>query len=480
MKGQAFFLPSLTAALTFSVTRIFLLAYVALALALAGSPLNGQVIVQPATTVQLPTFGVSVDAQGVLTTPLFAEAGDPLFQQRAQLAKARLAENVFAPSKLRKVSLRKLAETIAEKEANGEKLDETILKLAGLVRVQYVFILPEQKDIILAGPAEGWMPDAAGRIVGITSGLPTILLEDLVVALRAYGPEQPNNLWVGCTINPTGQALANLNEFNRSVPSRVPQSARADTADWMVNGMRDALGLADIVVFSISAKTHMARIMIEADYRMKLIAVGLEAPPIRMPTFFSQLKSPPKNSYQRWWFTPNYKAVKLTEDRQSMEFISDGVQLLTDDYGANAKGQLVKTGRKPSGPAKRYASVFTKKYGEIAERSPIFQQLRNMIDLLIVGAYLQQENAFEQIDLVDNVFQDNEVQLVRLLDEPLKTPCVANATWKGSRLIAVAGGGVSIQANKALLPENVQTAEKESQLRIELVANLDQESWWWD
>ena len=38
--------------------------------------------------------------------------------------------------------------------------------LAGLLRVRYVFYYPDSKDIVLAGPAEGWVADPAGRIVG--------------------------------------------------------------------------------------------------------------------------------------------------------------------------------------------------------------------------------------------------------------------------------------------------------------------------
>ena len=58
--------------------------------------------------------------------------------------------------------------------------------LAGLLRVRYVFYYPDSKDIVLAGPAEGWVPDPAGRIVGITSRRPVVQLQDLVVALRAF------------------------------------------------------------------------------------------------------------------------------------------------------------------------------------------------------------------------------------------------------------------------------------------------------
>ena len=55
--------------------------------------------------------------------------------------------------------------------------------LAGLLRVRYVFYYPESKDIVLAGPAEGWVAHVSGRVVGITSGRPVSLqLQDLAVA----------------------------------------------------------------------------------------------------------------------------------------------------------------------------------------------------------------------------------------------------------------------------------------------------------
>ena len=38
----------------------------------------------------------------------------------------------------------------------NQPLPDEVKYLAGLQRVQYVFVDPETKDVILAGPAEGW------------------------------------------------------------------------------------------------------------------------------------------------------------------------------------------------------------------------------------------------------------------------------------------------------------------------------------
>ena len=71
-------------------------------------------------------------------------------------------------------------------------------------------------DIVLAGPAEPWIHDASGRPVGIASGRPVLLLEDLAVALRAFRPEKRDRPFLGCTIDPTADGLAALMDFMRS------------------------------------------------------------------------------------------------------------------------------------------------------------------------------------------------------------------------------------------------------------------------
>ena len=47
-----------------------------------------------------------------------------------------------------------------------------------------MFACPEQKDIVLVGPAEGWKVDHRGTMIGLSTGRPVMLLDDLLVALR--------------------------------------------------------------------------------------------------------------------------------------------------------------------------------------------------------------------------------------------------------------------------------------------------------
>ena len=79
-----------------------------------------------------------------------------------------------------------------------------MMQLAGLIRVEYVFAFPDEKDIVIAGPAEGWIQSPAGHIVGIQSGLPTLHLEDLTTALHVF------------TADRTGESMGRLFDRPRS------------------------------------------------------------------------------------------------------------------------------------------------------------------------------------------------------------------------------------------------------------------------
>jgi hypothetical protein len=100
-----------------------------------GARLFAQAGAGQATTVQLPTFGVSIDAEGVLRMQAFEDPGGGLRQERIRAAKAALAADVAAPAALRKVSLVKLERAIQKRLEQGQPLDDTMRYLAGLQRL---------------------------------------------------------------------------------------------------------------------------------------------------------------------------------------------------------------------------------------------------------------------------------------------------------------------------------------------------------
>src|SRR5204862_800625 len=195
-------------------------------------------------TVQSPSYGVSIDADGVLTTKAFADPSGKLIGKRVANARATQPADMQGWSELRKVSLVGLERELAAKLDAGGKPDDALLHLAGLQRVQYVFFYPEERDIVIAGPAEGWVDDLSGRAVGLSTGRPTLLLEDLLVALRAYPPGSRDRPYIGCSIDPRPEGLANLARFRKTVPKEIPDGQREQVTVQIAQGMRDSLGMS--------------------------------------------------------------------------------------------------------------------------------------------------------------------------------------------------------------------------------------------
>ena len=111
---------------------------------------------------------------------------------------------------MRKISLRRVEAALEECAKNNKPIPDAIKYLAGLQRIHYVFVYPEQKDIVLVGPGEGWKVDAKGTVVGIATGRPVMLLDDLLVALRTAQAAAHGG--ITCSIDPTPEGLARMNQ----------------------------------------------------------------------------------------------------------------------------------------------------------------------------------------------------------------------------------------------------------------------------
>ena len=436
-------------------------------------------------TVQLPTFGVAIDADGVLQVKSEVDPTGRLRAQRLAASQAALPRDIAHAVPLRKLSLVRLEREINQRLAAGKPLDEMVRCLAGLQQVKYVFCYPgepgAEPDIVIAGPAEGWLTDGTGRVVGATSGAPVLLLEDLLVALRAYRAGTRDKPFIGCTIDPTAEGLARFVAFQRTIPHVVARDDQPRVAEAVARGVGESLGLANIRVFGISPQTHFAEVLIEADYRMKLIGIGLEPPPVKMTTFIGALGSAKQQTLQRWWFTPNYECVRVSEDRLAMSLEGEGVQLLSEDKVIGPDGKLL-AGGKASEPSDRFTTAFTRKYPEIARRSPVFAQLRNEIGLLIAAAFLRREDYYGRAQWHPGTLLDEESLPTETLTTPRQAPCAVNPVWKGDRLLAPAGGGVSIQPDEALAPERL-LADRDGKLaaaRDKQRAAPRGPGWWWD
>lgn len=423
--------------------------------------------------------GVYVDANNTLHVQTVPDQGGLLMRERVAAARAQLNPDVAKASELRKVSLNRLEAALEARIAAGQEATDEMLYLAGLQRISYVFFYPETKDIVIAGPAEGWVTDPVGRVVGINNAQPTVHLEDLVTALRAFPAGQKNDPLIGCSIDPTQEGLQRLQQFL----ARTGRTATPRDTQFLVRGTKESLGLQTVTVLGIPANTRFAQVLVEADYRMKLIGIGLERPQVRMATYVDLVNpaAVAANAMQRWFFTPDYQSVRVTEDGNALQMIGQGVKLVSEDELVAASGERAQAAT--SNPASdRFVKNFSENYEAIAQRTPVYAELRTMIDVAIAAAFIQQQDYYTAAGWKPLVFANEKLFPVETCDTPKHVESAVNAIWRGNRLMTPVGGGVEIEPRLALSESNRKTDEDGSlaATREKIELNLAEGQWWWD
>ena len=421
--------------------------------------------------------GVVINPQGVLKVQHFDIR---LTQKRIQEARQVLDPNVARQSELRKVSLTRLEAEIAKRLEAGEGVSDDMRYLAGLTSIDYVFFYPESGDIVVAGPAEGYAVDPSGRPVGVTSGRAVLELQDLIVALRSFGPAGKKANTVGVSIDPTQEGLQRMQQYMiKAAPALNPRNTKQ-----FVAGLQQSLGKQVVSVSGISPKTHFAQVLVEADYRMKLIGIGLEKPPVDIRTYIGAAvpSSVNRNAMARWYFTPNYECVRVSEDNLAMQLVGDGVKLVGADELVQADGTRVGNGVVDRA-SKTFQQSFTAKYPQLASQVPVYAQMRNLIDMLIVAAYIQDKDYYTQASWDLGLLGDEKILSVEVYPEPKTVDTAVNAVWKGNSLMTPIGGGVEIQPLTALSSQNLLKDEDNVVRKIHertSVTGLQANQWWWD
>jgi len=429
-----------------------------------------------------PTGGIQINAEGVLSTRAVVGNLDVLNRQRLAAATASLNKDLQQPSDMRKVSLTRLEAEVKKLVDAGQPIPADMKYLAGMNRITHVFYYPETKDIVLAGPAEGFFLSADNRVIGTKTGAATLNLQDLIVALRAFSPDGKKTSMISVSIDPTREGILRMAEAYAHVQGRFrPGDERA-----VVDLFREANGLQVITIQGVSPKTNFARVLVEADYHMKLIGIGLEKPPVKIISFIE--KADPaavaRNSLQRWYFQPNYDCVSLNEDKTAMQLVGSGVKLVGEDEQVDAQGNRKGTGGM-NAASKAFCGSFTKLYDQLAQRSPLWGELRNLVDLSITAAYIQKYDLYGKAGWKMETFGDEGKVPVEIMNTPTHVPSVVNAVWKGRLFMAPTAGGVNLQPRYAL---NSDVAKTDTEGKIDAVkaeneaklAGLADGQWWWD
>ncbi len=429
--------------------------------------------------------GVYVDSAGTLKR-LGGTITEPAL---ASLRRTALSSggnrDVRQKSTLRKVSLTRLERQVQWLAAQGKRPDEAMRMLAGLTKIKYVLVYPETRDIVIAGPAGDWIADSEGRLVSADSQQPTLSLDDFVVVLRNA---LTNDGRFSCSINPRKENLASVQSF-LSESSQKP--LRPGGRDKWLAELHERLGTQEISVQGLDPRSRVARILVEADYRMKLVGMGLEPGVLGVRSYLDSIEvppggSPPAMDVLRWWFTLNYESLKTTEARDGYELIGPGVKVLSENELLTERGERVHTGDARN-LNRLFAQTFTKHIEELAVKYPIYAELRNVFDLALVAALIRSEDLAGQCDWQMACFGDHGTYRVELGTAPKQVASVINHREINRKHFVVGvSGGVSVDTQLAVRQVGIKidTRGTYGLLKAERgearPPELSKMAWWWD
>ena len=417
--------------------------------------------------------GISISADGVVGQPV-DESRSMLLKEMRQEFKP-LPSDLNAPTELRKISLKRLEAAIEHARRNNlGRLPDEIQYLAGLQRIQYVFVYPEQNDIVIAGPAEGWKIADDASVVGITTGRPVLQLDDLLVAFRQVHAARTEGISV--SIDPTEEGMTRLQTLlDREQQNRGPRNFRALEA-----AMKDAFGPQQVKLSGVPADSHFARVLVAADYKMKRLAMNLDEAPVKgLPSYVDMIqgKRVSAKTNPRWWLACHYEPLAKSDDGLAWELNGPGVKALTEDEFISDSGEVQGSG-KSSSAAQRWADLLTEKYAELASRDPVFGELRNLMDMCVIAALIEKEGLMEKagcsLPLITNGQSDLAVQE---WNAPKSVPPQCSFLKTAGGYIVTASGGVQIESWQ--VASNVTANSAVSDTRAKAAAG-NADVWWWN
>lgn len=429
-------------------------------------------------TMTFDPQGVFVDAKGLLKRLPQIETQQLSSSLAAPVRAADLNADLAAETDLRWVSLQRLQAEVGRRVAAGQPIPATFRHVAGLYGVRYVSFDQASGDILLGGPAGAWEYNRQGIAVSSKTGRPTLILDDLVVVFRSLASGAAD---FGCSINTRDESVKALLDYARESQSKGPLAPGA-VRGW-VNMLQKKVGRQDIEVWGIPAESRVAQVIVEADYRMKLIGIGkLDGGP-NVPSYFDLLtaaeqKNPPAMEALRWWLTLQCEAISHNPERTVFELVGPAVKCLSENQFLTETGKHLPTG-KAEVPNLRFAQNFTQHYAELAQRDHVFADLENIFGLALAAAIVHQEGMATQLG---ELGQHGSYQITSY-PVPKEVDSVVNhRVYGGKNIVVQVAGGVRPDP-RALLKDSaiVQQSPRLDGVREQAAApELPAQKWWFD
>ena len=366
--------------------------------------------------------GVHVDAAGVLRSR--SVDADP---RLAELWKN--AKSLQKDGKLLYISLPRLFAEARKIVESGKPLPEDMRYLGGMTKLQYVFVYADTKDLVIAGPAEPFDAKTAYRPLGKITGRPVLQLDDLVTALRAFGPGQkPDRL--GCDI-----------EITKEIAEKVSNKAKAVGPTAQIIGFKKACdqiaeagGPQPVKYYGMDPETRFAFVCVEADYRLKQLALGILASPALKVKSYRSLLSRPEAEH-RFSLESDYEALRVSPAGDAYE-----LRGLSLKVNGGLLGKPETTPEDMSQAGRTFVELCNANFALLLRGLPEWADLCNLGDLSVLGAIVAEDRLSEKAGWDPSWVLDPKGYVAARMPAPASAATLCSIAVSGNFALFVTGG----------------------------------------
>ena len=411
--------------------------------------------------------GVEISPDGVVNNQRIKINDDILRKIQNGL---KSVDSDFSKSGLRAISMRALNAKLVQHQQSGTPLPVAVNYMAGLQRIEYVMLT--DNDIILAGPAEGLKTNADGNVVGESSGMPALNVQDFMVAMQHVDDARRGH-GISVSIDPTEEGSRKVAKLMKKI---TPSGFDSDSAKVL----EEACGPQQVSLTGIPKDSRFAQILVSADYKMKRLAMGLQRTPEFLPSIMEMAQK--KNSAwrkmtPRFWMECNYEPVAVNEDNTIWKISGQGVCAKTEEEFIAADGSRGSKTGKPNKLAKAWATTMTDRFEDLSKVEPVFRELRNLMDLSVVAAIIAKHRLIERAEVSAPAITGTKTVSLPKWNVPQSVPTQCSFMHMDRNLVVTTSGGVTV--NSWAVASNTVAESKLNNIGDKALSGKA-ERWWWN
>ncbi len=223
------------------------------------------------------------------------------------------------------------------------------------------------------------------------------------------------------------------------------------------------------------ASTRFANVLVAADYRMKCLGMGVDPSPVKGLPSYLQMGAVGGGTLPRWWLAPKYDPLLTDGKGLAWELRGPGVMCMAEEDLFNRSGQREQT-MKANPTAQKWADAMSSHYEELSQKEAVFGDLRNCMDLAVIGTLIVKEHLLDKADLqLNNLLNDRQLPTA-MYNSPKQVDTKSSFVKRGNNVVIISGG---VQLQPWEFVQKQETSDSITPLRSSATAKKDSR-WWWN